>query len=170
VNIRLHHRGVNSHLPSLHYASLAGQRHQPFMQFSDHFRPDEIRPYFSLQSVVFARASRSAAEAPLPPVFGFVHACGYAHGVFLAHRTNSRPVLRVPEVDLLRSSMVPTNLRCPLPVCWATNLVADVEVGSRCLLNFFRRSIHRKSYISTSYRHRDWPSRENTMPFTAEVA
>jgi hypothetical protein len=43
-------------------------------------------------------------------------------------------------VSVNLSSMVPTNLRCPLPVRCATNLVADVEVGSRCLLIFFRRS------------------------------
>src|SRR6266403_294825 len=97
-----------------------------------------------------ARASRSAVGAPLPPVSGFVHVYGYSHGAFLAHRTHSRPVLRLPKVDLLLSSMVPTNLRCPWPVRCATNLVADAEVGSRCLLNFFRRSSNTKSYTSTS--------------------
>src|SRR5271165_6625243 len=82
-----------------------------------------------------AHASRSAVEAPLPPVFAFVHAYGYSDGAFLAHRTHFRPALRLPEVDLLLSSRVPTSLRCPLPIRCATNLVADVEVGSRCLLN-----------------------------------
>jgi hypothetical protein len=33
-------------------------------------------------------------------------------------------------------------------------LVADVEVGSRCLLNFFRRSINTKSYTSTAHSQR----------------
>src|SRR5271167_8613 len=98
-----------------------------------------------------AHASRSAVEAPPPLVFAFVHASGSSDGAFLAHRTHSRPALRLPEVDLLLSSMVPTNLRCPLPVRCATNLVADVEVGSRCLLIFFRRSINTKSYTSTSH-------------------
>jgi hypothetical protein len=41
-----------------------------------------------------------------------------------------------------------------------TNWVADVEVGSRCLLNFFRRSINTKSYTSTSHNqskvHKYW--------------
>src|SRR5664279_502515 len=97
-----------------------------------------------------AHASRSAAEAPLPPAFAFVHEYGYSDGAFLVHRTHFRPALRLPEVDLLLSSMVPTNLRCPLPARYATNSVADVEVGSRCLLNFFRRSTNTKSYTSTS--------------------
>src|SRR5215831_19125963 len=98
-----------------------------------------------------ARVSKSAAEAPLPPVFAFVHVYGSSDGAFLAHRTHSRPALCLREVDLLLSSMVPTNLRCPLPVRYATNLVADVEVGSRCLLIFLRRSINTKSYSSTSH-------------------
>src|SRR5271169_4999007 len=97
-----------------------------------------------------ARASRSAAEAPLPPVFGFAHGSGSSDGAFLAHRTHTPPVLRLPAVGLLLSSMAPTNLRCPLPVRCATNLVAHVEVGSRCLLNFFRRSANTESYTPTS--------------------
>src|SRR5882724_7853508 len=96
-----------------------------------------------------ARASRSTAEEPLPPVFAFVHASGSSDVAFLVHRTHSRPVLRLPAVGLLLSSMVPTDLRCLSLVRCATNLVADVEVGSRCLLNFFRRSINTKSYTST---------------------
>lgn len=55
------------------------------------------------------------------------------------------------DVEIRRSaSKAPTNLRCPLPARCATNLVADVEVGSRCLLIFFRRSRNTKSYTSTS--------------------
>src|ERR1700730_7723846 len=81
-----------------------------------------------------ARASRSAAGAPLPPVFGFVRASGSSDVAFLVHRTHSPPALRLPAVGLLLSSMVPTNLRCPSLVRCATNSVADVEVGSRCLL------------------------------------
>src|SRR3984893_7770967 len=96
-----------------------------------------------------ARASRSAAGAPLPPVFGFVRASGSSDVAFLVHRTHSPPALRLPAVGLLLSSMVPTNLRCLSLVRCATNLVADVEVGSRCLLNSFRRSINTKSYTST---------------------
>ena len=47
--------------------------------------------------------------------------------------------------------MVPKDLRCLSLVRCATNLVADVEVGSRCLLNFFRRSSKTKSYTSTPH-------------------
>src|SRR5229473_3414406 len=97
-----------------------------------------------------ARASRSAAGAPLPPVFAFVRASGSSDVAFLEHRTHSPPALRLPAVGLLLSSMVPTDLRCLSLVRCATNSVADVEVGSRCLLNFFRRSINTKSYTSTS--------------------
>src|SRR6266852_3985433 len=97
------------------------------------------------------RASRSAAEAPLPPVFACAHASGSSDVAFLVHRTHSPPVLRLPAVGLLLSSMVPTDPRCPSLVRCATNSVADVEVGSRCLLIFFRRSIKTKSYTSTSH-------------------
>src|SRR5436190_18452482 len=97
-----------------------------------------------------ARASRSAAEAPLPPVFACGHASGSCDAAFLMHRIHSPPVRRLPAVGPPLSSMVPTDLLClPLVRC-ATNLVADVEVGSRCLLNFFRRSINTKSYTSTA--------------------
>src|SRR5882724_9745806 len=96
-----------------------------------------------------ARASRSAAEAPLPPVFGFVHASGSSDVAFLAHHTHSQPAPRLPAVGPLLSSTVPTSLRCLSLVRCATNSVADVEVGSCCLLNFFRRSINTKSYTST---------------------
>src|SRR6266853_3729741 len=110
-----------------------------------------------------ARASRSAVGAPLPPVSGFGHVYGYSHGAFLAHRTHSRPVLRLPKVDLLLSSMVPTDLQCLSLVRCATNLVADVEVGSRCILNFFRRSSKTKSYTSTAHYqpkvHKYWLQR-----------
>src|ERR1700731_3706336 len=110
-----------------------------------------------------ARASRSAAGAPLPPVFGFVRASGSSDVAFLVHRTHSPPMLRLPAVGLLLSSMVPTNLRCPSLVRCATNSVADVEVGSRCLLNSFRRSIKTKSYTSTAHHkpkvHKYWLQR-----------
>jgi hypothetical protein len=43
------------------------------------------------------------------------------------------------------SSRVPTHLRCFSLVRCATNLVADAEVGSRSLLNFFRRNINIES-------------------------
>src|SRR5882724_4946950 len=98
-----------------------------------------------------ARASRSTAEASLPPVFAFVHASGSCDAAFLVHRTRSPPVRRLPAVGLLLSSRVPTDLRCLSLVRCATNLVADVEVGSRCLLNFFRRSSKTKSYTSTPH-------------------
>src|SRR6266849_5841492 len=98
-----------------------------------------------------ARASRSTAEAPLPPVFAFVHAFGSSDVAFLVHRIHSPPVRRLPAVGLLLSSMVPTDLRCLSLVRCATNLVANVEVGSRCLLNFFRRSTDTKSYTSTAH-------------------
>src|SRR6266481_5292683 len=98
-----------------------------------------------------ARASRSTVEAPLPPVFAFVEASGSSDVASLVHRTHSPPVLRLPAVGLLLSSMVPTDLRCLSLVRCATNLVADVEVGSRCLLNFFRRSINTKSYTPTAH-------------------
>ena len=65
----------------------------------------------------------------------------------IVHALDQRCVFQ--KFGLLLSSMAPTNLRCPLPVRCATNLVADVEVESRCLLNFFRRSINTKSYTST---------------------
>src|SRR6266852_4976989 len=97
-----------------------------------------------------AHASRSVAEAPLPLVFAFVHASGSSDGAFLVPRTHSRPALHLPAVGLLLSSRAPTNLRCLLPVRCATNSVAGVEVGSRCLLNFFRGSVNTKSYTSTS--------------------
>src|SRR6266404_9363135 len=110
-----------------------------------------------------ARASRSAAGAPLPPVFGFVRASGSSDVAFLQHRTHSPPALRLPAVGLLTSSMVPTDLRCLSLVRCATNSVADVEVGSRCLLNFFRRSIKTKSYTSTAHYkpkvHKYWLQR-----------
>src|SRR6202162_2150139 len=96
-----------------------------------------------------ARASRSTVEAPLPPVFAFVRASGSSDVAFLVQRTHSPPALRLPAVGLLLSSMVPTDLRCLSLVRCATNSVADVEVGSCCLLNFFRRSINTKSYTST---------------------
>src|ERR1700757_1408646 len=98
-----------------------------------------------------ARASRSTTEAPLPPVFACAHASGSSDIAFLVHRRHSPPVPRLPAVGLLLSSMVPTDLRCLSLVRCATNLVADVEVGSHCLLNFFRRSINTKSYTSTSH-------------------
>src|SRR6266852_1979752 len=98
-----------------------------------------------------ARASRSTAEEPLPPVFACPHASGSCDVVFLVHRIHSPPVRRLPAVGLLLSSMVPTDLRCLSLVRCATNLVADVEVGSCCLLNFFRRSIKTKSYTSTAH-------------------
>src|ERR1700686_3435849 len=98
-----------------------------------------------------ARASRSTAAEPLPPVFACAHASGSCDVAFLVHRTHSPPVLRLPAVGLLLSSMVPIDLRCLSLVRCATNLVADVEVGSRCLLNFFRRSINTKSYTSTAH-------------------
>jgi hypothetical protein len=94
-----------------------------------------------------------AAEAPRPPAFAFVHASDFSDAASLAHRTHFRPMRHLPEVDLLLSSRVPTSLRCPLPVRCATNLVNDVEVGSRCLLNFFRRRINTTSYTSTSRNH-----------------
>src|SRR5882724_1005978 len=97
-----------------------------------------------------APASRSAAEAPLPPVFACVHASGSSDVVFLVLRTHSPPVRRLPAAGLLLSSRVPTDLRRLSLVRCATNLVADVEVGSRCLLNFFRRSSKKKSYTSTA--------------------
>src|SRR5229473_2756729 len=98
-----------------------------------------------------ARASRSTAAEPLLPVFACAHASGSSDVAFLVHRTHTPPALRLPAVGLLLSSMVPTDLRCPSLVRCATNLVADVEVGSRCLLNFFRRSINTKSYTSTPH-------------------
>src|SRR5229473_2772776 len=98
-----------------------------------------------------ARASRSTAEAPLPPVFACAHASGSCDVVFLVHRTHSPPARRLPAVGLLLSSRVPTDLQCLSLVRCATNWVADVEVGSRCLLNFFRRSINTKSYTSTAH-------------------
>src|SRR5258707_14094524 len=84
-------------------------------------------------------------------VFACVHASGSSDVAFLVHRTHSPPVRRLPAVGLLPSSMVPTDLRCLSLVRCATNLVADVEVGSRCLLNFFRRSSKTKSYTSTAH-------------------
>src|SRR6266849_5237487 len=96
-------------------------------------------------------ASRSAAGAPLPPVFGFVHASGSSDVAFLVHRTHSPPVLLLPAVGLLLSSMAPTDLRYLSLVRCATNSAADVEVGSCCLLIFFRRSINTKSYTSTPH-------------------
>src|SRR6266481_2233477 len=98
-----------------------------------------------------ARASRSTAEEPLPPVFACAHASGSCDVAFLVHRTHSPPGRRVPAAGLLLSSRVPTDLRCLSLVRCATNLVADVEVGSRCLLNFFRRSSNTKSYTPTSH-------------------
>ena len=98
-----------------------------------------------------ARASKSTAEAPLPPVFAFVHACGSSDVASLVHRTHSPPVPRLPAVGLLLSSRAPTDLRCLSLVRCATSLVVDVEVGSRCLLNFFKRSINTKSYTSTPH-------------------
>src|SRR5882724_1264123 len=109
------------------------------------------------------RASRSAAGEPLPPVFAFVHASGSCDVAFLVHRTHSPPVRRLPAVGLLLSSRVPKDLRCLSLVRCATNSVADVEVGSRCLLNFFRRSINTKSYTSTAHYetkvHKHWLQR-----------
>lgn len=61
-----------------------------------------------------------------------VHASGCSDVAFPC-ASYTRPALRVPEVDLL-SARVPTGFRCPLPVRCATDLVADVEVGSRRLL------------------------------------
>src|ERR1700756_4017900 len=98
-----------------------------------------------------ARVSRSTAEVPLPPVFACAHASGSCDVAFLVHRTHSPPARRLPAVGPLLSSMVPTDLRCLSLVRCATNWVADVEVGSRCLLNFFRRSISTKSYTSTAH-------------------
>src|SRR5216684_4699609 len=98
-----------------------------------------------------ARASRSAAGAPLPPVFACARASGSSDVAFLAHRTHSPPALGLPAVGPLLSSTVPTSLRCLSLVRCATNSVADVEVGLCCLLNFFRRSINTKSYTSTSH-------------------
>src|SRR6266852_4516260 len=98
-----------------------------------------------------ARASRSTVEAPLPPVFAFVRASGSSDVASLVHRIHSPPALRLPAVGLLLSSMVPTDLRFPSLARCATNSVADVEVGSRCLFNFLRRSINTKSYTSTSH-------------------
>jgi hypothetical protein len=50
-----------------------------------------------------AHASRSAVEAPLPPVFAFVHAYGCSDGAFLAHRKHSRPAARNAVRDSVRN-------------------------------------------------------------------
>ena len=84
-------------------------------------------------------------------MFACAHASGSCDVAFIVHRTHSPPVRRLPAVGLLPSSMVPTDLQCLSLVRCATNLVADVEVGSRCLLNFFRRSSKTKSYTSTPH-------------------
>src|SRR6266852_3845500 len=98
-----------------------------------------------------ARASRSAAAAPLPPVFAFVRASDSSDVASLVHRIHSPPAPRLPAVGLLLSSMVPTDLRCPSLARCATNPVANAEVGSRCLLNFLRRSINTKSYTLAAH-------------------
>src|ERR1700746_1287681 len=98
-----------------------------------------------------ARASRSTAEEQLPPAFACARASGSSDVAFLVHRTHSPPALRLPAVGLLLSSMDPKDLRCPSLVRCATNSVDDVEVGSRCLLNFFRRGSKTKNYTSTPH-------------------
>jgi len=100
-----------------------------------------LRKTFTLQSVSFI-ASYEDSRAPdsVPR-----HSRGVRRGI-----PRSPPFVCLSTSAFL-SSRVPADLRCLSLVRCGTSLVADVEVRSRCLLSFFRRSVDTKSYTSTAH-------------------
>jgi hypothetical protein len=155
---------------------LSRQLHQSFVQLTDGFWPDDVSQSdqrFGIRCFLVPNAGECTIDQFLlllgptcrnsvtqfrtgPKInnrratsadAACVHASGSSDVAFLVHRRHSLPVPRLTAVSLRLRSRVPADLRRLSLVRCVTSLLADVEVGSYCLLDFFKRRTNPKSLL-----------------------